>query len=492
MSEAQTSSGAPLPSHVQQRFSSRLGVDLGDVRVHTGAHSMRAADAVAARAYTTGQDIHFAAGEYDPATQEGQRLLAHEVVHTLQQGHNTTPQQNKLEISNAADATESEADSIAESVTHGAGSVVTGAMARPVTTTRVHNHIAREEKWSAAYGSRKTHTGLTIEQYQKAMGTGDFSKGQGVELQKAASAYGAPKRKTMTVTPEQLFVIFPDLKKDVDADEAAAPEAKRNIRTKVDTYAANLTDAFKVMQIDTAVAQALYLAHAFVESDQFRILSETVKSSDRYQDDPSKAKLNESYLDAKYMVASDKELEKNPEAKNKYATTVNPLKASGQTTGWDQSFIGRGPLQVTHRAIYVQVIAFLEKRAEQADAEKDTDTAEKARAAAKALKEDPKNAADPKYAFLVSAAFMQMAGGVRRSAKLQGKEPDFKGLGSESVWMTGHHLESTDVINKPKLKADAFKRAVEVFTKADEDAAKQESKDAGAQAAPEVAPEAES
>ena len=33
--------------------------------------------------------------------------------------------------------------------------------------------------------------------------------------------------------------------------------------------------------------------------------------------------------------------------------------------------------------------------------------------------------------------------------------------------MTGHHLEETDPINKPKLKADAYKRAVDAFTKAD-------------------------
>jgi len=435
---------------------------------------MRAAEAVAARAYTTGQDIHFAAGEYDPTTQEGQHLLAHEVVHTVQQGQNTMSRQNKIDISDPGEVTESEADSIADGITHGGGATVTAAAARPVMATGVHNHIAREEdkdKWAAAYGTRKTHTGLTMDQYKKAMGTGDFSIGQGVELQKAASAYGVPKRKTMTITDTQLFKVFPDLKKDLDADEAAAPEAKRNIKTKVDGYLKNLNDAFKVMQIDTVVAQATYLAHSFVESDQFRILSETVKTSDRYEDNPANAKLDESYLNKKYMVASDDELKEDPNAKNKYATTVNPLKASGQTSGWDQSFIGRGPLQVTHRAIYVQVIAFLEKRAEQAEKDKDTETAEKARAAAKAIKEDPKNAADPQYAFMFSAAFMQMAGGVRRSAQLQGKNPDFTGLGPESIWMTGKHLESTDPIDKPKLKADAFKRAVDELTKADEAAA---------------------
>ena len=467
---AAASAGSPLPHDVQHRFGSRLGADLGAVRVHTGAASQQAADALAARAYTIGSDIHFAAAQYEPRTIEGERLLAHEVVHTVQQS-GTRATHDALGVTDPADASEREADSIAERITDRALSPE-----RNSVSAGGNREIARDDTWSPAYGTRKTHTGLTIEQYQKAMGTGDFSKGQGVELLKAASEYGAPKRKTMTITPEQLYVIFPDLKKDADADETAAEGEKRDVKKKVETYAANLTEAFKVMKIDTIVAQATYLAHAFVESDQFRIMSETVRSTDRYKDDPKQAKLDESYLTQKYMKPTDKQLKENPNAKNEYATTVNPQMAAGKTSGWDESFIGRGPLQVTHRAVYVQVIAFLDKRAQQADAEKDADTADKARAAMKALEEDPRNAADPKYAFLISAAFMQMAGGVRRSAKLQGQTPGFEGLGPESVWMTGHHLESTDVINKPKLKADAFKRAVDEFTKADAAAPAEEQK----------------
>jgi hypothetical protein len=83
-----------------------------------------------------------------------------------------------------------------------------------------------------------------------------------------------------------------------------------------------------------------------------------------------------------------------------------------------------------------------------------------------------------------------MAGGVRRSASL-GKDPDFKGLGPESVWMTGKHLESTDVIDKPKLKADAFKRAVEVFTKADEEVPREHVKTLKEEYGPEMPPPAD-
>src|SRR5207244_448812 len=56
------SSGSPLPSSLQQRFEGSLGADLSGVRVHTGGASAAAADAVSAKAYTVGQDVHFGAG----------------------------------------------------------------------------------------------------------------------------------------------------------------------------------------------------------------------------------------------------------------------------------------------------------------------------------------------------------------------------------------------------------------------------------------------
>ena len=77
--------GAPLPGGLRQRFESRFGHDFSDVRVHTGATAQSAARGVHARAYTLGSDIVFDAGEYDPRGPRGQRLLAHELAHVVQQ-----------------------------------------------------------------------------------------------------------------------------------------------------------------------------------------------------------------------------------------------------------------------------------------------------------------------------------------------------------------------------------------------------------------------
>jgi hypothetical protein len=83
---AASSSGSSLPEGVRGRFESSLGVDLSGVRIHTGEDSATAASAVGARAYTIGNDIHFAEGQYAPTDPFGIHLLAHEVAHTVQQG----------------------------------------------------------------------------------------------------------------------------------------------------------------------------------------------------------------------------------------------------------------------------------------------------------------------------------------------------------------------------------------------------------------------
>ena len=80
------SPGAPLPPYVQTMFEQRLGADLSAVRVHTGAESAQLANSTNARAFTVGRTIAFAGGEYSPDTTRGQRLLAHELVHVVQNG----------------------------------------------------------------------------------------------------------------------------------------------------------------------------------------------------------------------------------------------------------------------------------------------------------------------------------------------------------------------------------------------------------------------
>lgn len=78
--------GAPLARETRAFFEPRLGVDLSGVRVSTGAAASRMARQLDARAFTVGNHITFGAGEYRPGSDEGKRLLAHELTHVIQQG----------------------------------------------------------------------------------------------------------------------------------------------------------------------------------------------------------------------------------------------------------------------------------------------------------------------------------------------------------------------------------------------------------------------
>jgi hypothetical protein len=78
------SSARPLDAGLRSSMQTRFGHDFGTVRVHAGDAAGRSAGALDARAYTSGSDIVFGSGEYQPQTAGGQRLLAHELAHVVQ------------------------------------------------------------------------------------------------------------------------------------------------------------------------------------------------------------------------------------------------------------------------------------------------------------------------------------------------------------------------------------------------------------------------
>ena len=86
VSAALAGSGSPLNPALRQDMERRFGHDFSRVRVHTDSVADQSADEVNALAYTVGRNIVFGAGRFAPETQEGRRLLAHELTHVVQQG----------------------------------------------------------------------------------------------------------------------------------------------------------------------------------------------------------------------------------------------------------------------------------------------------------------------------------------------------------------------------------------------------------------------
>jgi hypothetical protein len=84
---ALASPGGPLEATLRQDMEQRFGQDFSRVRVHSGSAAERSARDVHANAYTVGQDIVFGAGQFTPGTNQGRRLIAHELTHVVQQGN---------------------------------------------------------------------------------------------------------------------------------------------------------------------------------------------------------------------------------------------------------------------------------------------------------------------------------------------------------------------------------------------------------------------
>ena len=111
--DATRGSGTGLDDGVRGRFEDDLG-PLGDVTVHTDETADQLNRSVSAKAFATGTDVYFAQGEYNPGSTDGDRLIAHELAHVVQQrgAAGTGP----LTVSQPGDALETEADSVADSL----------------------------------------------------------------------------------------------------------------------------------------------------------------------------------------------------------------------------------------------------------------------------------------------------------------------------------------------------------------------------------------
>ncbi|MCE9672833.1 DUF4157 domain-containing protein [Myxococcus stipitatus] len=119
--EVLRSGGQPLDAALRADFEPAFGHDFSHVRVHADGRADASARAVDALAYTVGRDIVFRAGNYAPHTTSGRRLLAHELTHVVQQAHAGGANVSPKRVVDSQDASEREADRVAEQVVAGRG-----------------------------------------------------------------------------------------------------------------------------------------------------------------------------------------------------------------------------------------------------------------------------------------------------------------------------------------------------------------------------------
>jgi hypothetical protein len=129
--EVLRSPGEPLDLATRAFMESRFGHDFSCVRVHTDSRAVESARAVNAMAYAFGGNIVFQSHRYSLKTEEGRKLLAHELVHVMQQRGSTHTLQADLTTNQPGDAEEHEADAAAAKIMAGQTAAKSPISVRP-------------------------------------------------------------------------------------------------------------------------------------------------------------------------------------------------------------------------------------------------------------------------------------------------------------------------------------------------------------------------
>jgi hypothetical protein len=113
---SQRGGGQSLDEGVRENLEGSMGHDMSGVRVHTSPESDALNKQLGAKAFTTGSDIFFGEGQYDPHSSSGQELIAHEATHVVQQSTGKVDGGSGMTVNAPGDEFEQEADDIASQV----------------------------------------------------------------------------------------------------------------------------------------------------------------------------------------------------------------------------------------------------------------------------------------------------------------------------------------------------------------------------------------
>ena len=107
--------GQTLDPGLAEGMGQTMGHDFGGVRVHDSSEADALSQQLHARAFTTGQDIFFREGTYNPGSGDGQKLIAHELTHVVQQSSGAAGSGlGRMAVHGPNDVFEQEADKVAD------------------------------------------------------------------------------------------------------------------------------------------------------------------------------------------------------------------------------------------------------------------------------------------------------------------------------------------------------------------------------------------
>ncbi len=235
-----------------------------------------------------------------------------------------------------------------------------------------------------------------------------------------------------------------------------SPLSVDQAKEKISNYIENhIIPAFRIAKIDTIQAQSAFLAHWAGET-KFGLFTES--QNELFEDNPHNITYNSGYGGAYDYARANKNRTGNKELDKKIfsedlarkSNAVDPLGAIESKQGMlgktqqqaaaimNKTFVGRGAVQVTLDSNYTMALIYLE---EILKTTKDKHDRALIKEALFKIKQDPSQAANPKYAFLFSAAYMHMSGGVKDTANLDGEIAELSFEGNTGNYMSSEQRQ---------------------------------------------------
>lgn len=244
LAQAGSEPGQPLDETVRRPMEENLGADLGGVRMHEGPGSAAAAKSIGASAYTIGSDIHLAAGAPQSGSDERNRVLTHEAVHTVQQGGKSVPLEGALPVSRPSDSSEREARTIADFQTPTGGASPALAMRDAMRVTPTRPGVQRDigPNWTEDWALGKMEI--------------KFKKFEGARAGEDGKITFTPTKKTPPSTAIRFIQIARDFNVDTGAENVwAGGEVARNTIITAADPANNVAGGFFLDQIHAVQKQ---------------------------------------------------------------------------------------------------------------------------------------------------------------------------------------------------------------------------------------------
>lgn len=320
--------GSRLSGSVLRDMEAGFGVDLGEVRIHTDQAAVEMNQSVNAQAFTNGWDIYFNQHRFDPGTNEGKFLLAHELTHTIQQakakGETLKPALSRAEPEKLAVADEAQAIESAKLQSVEEAAELTAKSSLPPKESSIEKNLPKSLPKKAE--SKKSPTLPACKPPAK-------EKGDAVKAPKPNAEATATKNQSAPVGPptgetklsivaqapkcpandpafkKAKSIVRRDAKKQADHEpankkrtemvaSAALPMAEQNVQSGQEQQAANLEKAASPRPFDR---------FQFKEKLKLTIASKMPKTEDQAKAFAGSSKLTEAKEEFKGIVSEEKE-----------------------------------------------------------------------------------------------------------------------------------------------------------------------------------------